>query len=429
MRERVFGLRKSAGMWSIVLIGIGMWFASPSLAQRDPYEIAQAAFLARNSNQFPLAIRLFDQALAQGRFEDRQRGLILYGRGVSYDALGSHDRALADLDAAVALLPDSAEVHLYRGIIWGDKGAYSRALQDFLMAAKLNPGDPFVFVNLGKVYERLGDLDRAIDSYNHAIGLGGDDPNAYYNRAHAYVLRDDNERALADYNKAIVLQPNFKDAFVDRAIVHVMRRDITKALTDLDTAIGLDPRDINARANRATVNWGIENYEAALSDFNQALVIRPGDAALYLRRGQTHLFAGDIELSIADFLVAVRIRPTNPYPAIWLHIARVHKGEDDREEVLGNAQNVKLDVWPSAVLNLYIGSQSMEDVLAAAQKGRPVEKAERVCEAKFFIGEFAFHKSEMRQAREAFSEVISTCGPQEGIYGAAVAESKLIPKP
>ena len=429
MRKRVFGLRKSASTWSIVLIGIGMWFASPSFAQRDPYGIAQAAFLARDRNQFPLAIKLFDEALAQGLFEDRQRGLILYGRGVSYDALGSHDRALADLDAAVALLPDLADVYLYRGIIWGDKGAYPRALQDFLTAAKLNPNNPLVFINLGKVYERLGDLSRAIENFDLAIRLKADDPNAYYNRARAYVLKEDNERALADFDKSILLQPNFKDAYVDRAIVHVMRREITSALTDLDTAIGLDPRDVNARANRATINLGIEKYEAALTDFNQALLISPGDAALYLRRGQTHLFAGEIDLAIADFLIAVRIRPTNPYTAIWLHIARVHKGEDDREEVLGNTKNVKIDVWPSTVLDLYVGTRSVEDVLAAAQKGRLAEKAERDCEAKFFIGEFAFHRGEIRQAREAFSEVISTCGPQEGVYGAAIAESKLLPKP
>ena len=106
MREVLRGLRISASVWGVVLVGLGMFCASPSFAQRDPYKIAQAALLARASNQFPLAIRLFDEALAQGRFEDKQRGLLLYGRGVSYDALGNHDRALADLDAAVALLPD-----------------------------------------------------------------------------------------------------------------------------------------------------------------------------------------------------------------------------------------------------------------------------------------------------------------------------------
>ena len=107
----------------------------------------------------------------------------------------------------------------------------------------------------------------------------------------------------------------------------------------------------------------------------------------------------------------------------------MHKGEDDREEILGNVINVRPDVWPSVVLNLYLGKQSVEDVFAASKKGRAVERTERGCEAKFFIGEFAFHKGETWQAREAFSEVISTCGPQEGVYSAAIAELKLLPKP
>jgi lipoprotein NlpI len=54
-----------------------------------------------------------------GRVDGKQKGLLLYGRGASYEILGAPDRARADLDAAVALLPGFANVYLYQGIVWG----------------------------------------------------------------------------------------------------------------------------------------------------------------------------------------------------------------------------------------------------------------------------------------------------------------------
>lgn len=428
MHNLALSFRTSARIL-VYVIGLGLWFAPHSFAQQTPVELAEAGFLAKDRGQFPLAIRLFDQALQQGHFEVKQRGLILYGRGVSYEALGSRERALADFDAAIALLPALPNAYLYRGIIWGDAQQYEKALQDFQTAGRLNPNDPLVFNNLGNVYERLGALDRAIENYGRAIGLRADDAKAYYNRAHAYVLKGDNEHALADYDTALLLQPNYKDAYINRGVLHLMGRNLANALYDLDAALRLDPRDVTALFNHARINLAMEKYDVALSDFDRALAISPGSAGLYLARGQAHLFAGADVSSIADFMTAVRIRPSSAYPAIWLHIARVHGGEEDREEITRNVKNVQRDIWPSAVLDLYVGTQNKENVLAAAQKGRVDNKAERECEVRFFLGEFSLHNGGGQQAREALQEVLSSCGPEEGVYSAAIAESKLLPKP
>ena len=428
MREMICCLRTRSRLFVVVMIALGLLLASPSLAQRNPFELAQSAFSARERGQYPVAIRLFDEALQQGRFGDKERGLILYGRGTSYEALGSRERALADLDASIALFPDYPNAYLYRGIIWGETGQYMRAIQDFLTARKLNPSEPLVFNNLGNVYERLGDLERAIENYGRAIGLSAGDAKAYYNRAHAYFLKQESDLALSDYDKAISLQPNFGDAYVNRAVVRLIRRDLTGALADLDIALQLNPRDLTARFNRATINLGRENYDAALGDFNRALEFSPGNAALYVGRGQTYLYSGAAAASISDFQTAARLRPSSPYPVIWLHIARVHKSEDDHEELSGNIKSIASDAWPSAVLALYLGTQNRESVLAAAEKGNPTEQIQRDCEAKFFLGEFELHNGETRQARASLGEVISMCGPQEGVYSAAIAESKLLPK-
>ena len=82
--------------------------------------------------------------------------------------------------------------------------------------------------------------------------------------------------------------------------------------------------------------------------------------------------------------------------------------------------------WPFAVLGLYLGTEKTESVTAAALQGVPGEKTKRDCEARFFIGEFALHNGERDQAREILQQLISACGPEEVVYGAAIAELKLL---
>ena len=418
---------KSIAVGVFLAMALTTCLISPGLAQRDPLDLAQAGFVAKDRRDFVLAVRLFSEALARGQFVDKQRGFLLYGRGVSYEALGIWDRALSDLDAAIALLPEYPNAYLYRGIIWGDMREYDRALRDFITASKLNPADPPVFNNLANAYEQLGDLDRAIENYDRAIKLRPDYAQAYYNRARTYILKQQTDQALADYDQAIALQPIFGEAYVNRAVLRLARHDFIGSLSDLDTAIKLIPQDATAFSNRADAYLALERYPDALSDFNMALKISPGNAGAYLGRGRAYLFSGAIDEGIEDLQTAVRLRPSNPYPVIWLHIARVHNGESDRDELEFNAKEIKRDVWPGAMLDLYLGVLDVDGVKSAAQKGIDRDKSKRECELRFFLGELAVHKGETQLAREALRDVISSCGPAETIYSAALAEAKLVP--
>lgn len=424
----VFSLNsvRTVAFCSIAALAISV--VSPSFAQRDPVDLAQAGFLARDRGEFALAVRLFDEALLRGFFVDKQRGLLLYSRGASFEALGSRDRALSDFDAAIALLPDFPNAYVYRGIIWGDKHEYQRALHDFSTASKLNPSDPFVFNSIGNVYQKMGQDDHALENYDRAIVLRSDYAQAYYNRARIFVSKQDEKRAEADYDRAISLQPTYEDAYVNRAVLHLRRGDIKGALVDLDTAIGLNSRNLFALSNRAIVHLAGEKYAEALSDFDRALTVDPGNAAIYLGRGRARLYADALDGSIDDLKTAVRLRPTNPYPVIWLHIARLHKGESDREEFSANAKNVKRDVWPGALLDMYLGLLDMEKVTAAAEQGGTTEKAKRDCETRFFLADLAAHTGQTERARDAFQEVATKCGPAEVVYSAALAEGKRLPK-
>ena len=51
--------------------------------------------------------------------------------------------------------------------------------------------------------------------------------------------------------------------------------------------------------------------------------------------------------------------------------------------------NVDQSAWPAAVYALYLGKGTPDAVRVAAAAGDPAGRAERECEAAFYLGEFA----------------------------------------
>lgn len=154
-------------------------------------EFAREGFAAKDRQQYPLAIQLFNEALRRAQSITEQRGFILYGRGVSYEALGLLDLALGDLDAAIALLPEFPNSYVYRALVWNDRREFEKAQDDLLQALRLNPNSALIYNNLGSVYERKGEIDLAIENYGQAIRLDPKRAQSFYNRAHAYAAKLD----------------------------------------------------------------------------------------------------------------------------------------------------------------------------------------------------------------------------------------------
>lgn len=419
--------RRTGTLLSLGVLAVTLMLAS-TRANADALDLARAGFAAKERHDYARAIQFFDEAIRLGNFDKERYGFLIYSRGVSYEGLGIRDKALADFDAAIALLPNFPNSYIYRGLIWAYEREYDRAIEDFLHARKLSPNDPMILNNLGGAYEKKGDLDRAIKSYNEAVRLQPAYAEAYYNRAEAFLAKGDRERALSDYDQAIWLQPNFPDAFGNRGAVHLMLGHFDKAVADFGSAIKLRPQDAIFWANRANANLTIGNYAAALADFDQALRVSPGNPAIYLGRGRARLFAGDISASIDDFKTAVRLRPSNPYPVIWLHIARVHAGEDDRAELAENSAKVKRDIWPTSLLDYYLGIIDSARIRAAARVGPAREQGKRTCEADFFLSESIAHTSQPNEARKLLQDIIEECKAYDVVYGGAVAELKLFSK-
>lgn len=417
---RVCRLRYAAARAALCL-SILFVFAAPSAAQ-TARELVQEGLAAKERRQYPYAIQLFDEALRRGEFAPDQRGFLLYSRGVSYEALGLRDRALGDLDAAIALLPQFPNSYIYRALIWTDRREFDRARDDLMQALRLNPNNALIYNNLGSVHEHKAELDLAIENYGAAIRLDPAYAGALYNRAHAFIGKQDYQAAIVDYDRAIALQKDLADAYSNRGGLYLMQGDAERTIADFSEAIRLRDSDPTFWANRANAYLALGRYKEAISDFDRAQKIDPGNAAFYLGRGRARMYSDAIAAAIEDLQTAVRLRPSNPNPAIWLHIARVHQGYDDRQELEANTARVTRDQWPSAVLDLYLGKVDTRRVRQLAEEGDAPQAARRLCEANFYIGEFLTNNGNTPDGRQVLQTVVAKCRPSDVVFSAASAE-------
>jgi tetratricopeptide (TPR) repeat protein len=92
-------------------------------------------------------------------------------RAAGYDALGRHDRAVADADKAVALNPDYADAYNERAWARHGEGHDAEALPDAEKAVALAPDDPYSLETRAEIYEKLGRKADAISDYRAALKL------------------------------------------------------------------------------------------------------------------------------------------------------------------------------------------------------------------------------------------------------------------
>src|SRR6516164_6505646 len=394
----------------------------------DALNLLRAGLAARVRGDFNTAIAYYTQAIDTGELTQVQLAVVLNSRGVAYDFIGEPDRAIADFNAAIQINANYGEAYINRGLAWVKKRDYDRGLADFTAATRDEKFAFLAFNNRANIYANKHDYVRAIEDYGQAIRLRPDDADAYYGRANAYNELGEAEKALADFNAAIGAKPDFQPAYLNRSVLKIARGDPDGAIADLDAAVRLNPNDAVTFSNRAYAHQVKGEYGRAISDLDQAVRLDPFSAAMYLNRGVARLYLGRTEAAIQDFATAVRLRTSDVYAVIWLHLARVRAGQDDRSELARNATRVDRAKWPGPLIDRYLGTSSDDAVRGAAlSNGGAKAKRKRACEAEFYLATFDLEqraRAEAQQHLRAAADVCAVGGIEFIAVRATTAEIK-----
>lgn len=261
-------------------------------------------------------------------------------RAESYRALFDVDRALADLDRAVALDPRYLP---QRGAMYADLGQYDKSLDDFTRAIENDPGDAAVHLERGQIYKILGRMAEATADFETVIQLQSQADDTWPLDAQAWFEMGRPEQAVEAYTRALDGElAGSIDLLLDRGEVYDALGQYQNAVDDYSQVLSEIPDEPLVYLYRGRSYKRLAQNERANADFDQAIQLaeaggqndvagmalfekgehqeaierlslaldeRVRSRTIYYYRGAAHLELGDTEAAIDDLDEAIRLSP------------------------------------------------------------------------------------------------------------------------
>lgn len=117
-------------------------------------------------------------------------------RGIVLELTSNYAEAVKEFEAAIAINPFIADLHIYLGKNYRAIGEDSKAITEYNNAITLNPSDPIPYQALSRTYAKLGDYPNSILFGEQAITHNPTDPYLYGNLGVVHYRTGDYPRAI-----------------------------------------------------------------------------------------------------------------------------------------------------------------------------------------------------------------------------------------
>jgi adenylate cyclase len=148
-----------------------------------------------------------------------------------------YEQGIAELQQAVSLAPNNADVYFVLAEGLNIAGRPAEALGPIQKAMRLNPHYPAPYpFNLGWAYQETGQVEEALAAYKRAVNLNPDFPASHLQLADLYSELGQEKEARAEAAEILRISPNFSveefkqnNAYADRARLERFAVNLRKA--------------------------------------------------------------------------------------------------------------------------------------------------------------------------------------------------------
>jgi tetratricopeptide (TPR) repeat protein len=201
----------------------------------------------------------------------------LHGRlGTLFLQMGRVDEAIAELETAVKLKPDSA-IYANLGMAVSSKGQVERAIECYQKSIRMDPANAEAHYNLGNIYLAMERTSEAADEYRSAIKAKPGYSKAYGNLGIALLTLGKRDEGIKNFRQAVELDQNNVEARFNFAMALADKGAIDEAIEHLRKVVNLLPANPIARNNLAALLMQKGQIEQAIVEYEQVLKINPSD--------------------------------------------------------------------------------------------------------------------------------------------------------
>jgi len=194
-----------------------------------------------------------------------------------------------------------------------------------------------------------------------------------------------------------------------------------ESIDDLSNAIRLNNSYVTAYINRANAYAKIEMYKEAFQDFAIAQKLSPKNTAIYILRGSLNFLLGRFDDAVADYKYYLSLVPDDMYRMMWLHLSQSYQNNSKPTELANYSKGMNLDVWPGALIKLYLEQVSAKDFLDAFKKKIGSMKPEYLCEGFYYLGQYLLLKGDRNLAADSFRQAVKSNARKTVEYQFALA--------
>jgi tetratricopeptide (TPR) repeat protein len=258
-----------------------------------------------------LAEALYDQVL----LIDDANSDALHLKGLLALARGSAAEALALIERACALMPQSALFQRSRADALGSLGRWPAAVSALEAALAIEPAWAEAHAALGIALAAVNDHPRAKQSFARATELAPRLAEAWCNLGALSLADKETARAITAFETALNARPDWFDALNGLGVALTETGRIEKAVAVLDRALAVIGADVPGRAdaltNRAVALQALGQWELALANLTEAATLVPGRAAILRNAAKSLTALGRLEEAEAVCTRALAAEPAD----------------------------------------------------------------------------------------------------------------------
>ena len=218
--------------------------------------------------------------LIDGRPRDPE---LRYGLALATLSCGEPQRALDEVEAAIALRGDRAKDHALRGQILFSLGQAEEAEKSLRQSVALTPPTPQIAAALGFVLRHLGSHDEALSWLERSARAAPTQPDVLRVLGDEWLERGNIAGAAWCFEEATRAVPASAKEFAGLGRVRVLQGRTADAEAAWKRALQIDPACADVHAFRSVFDLARGRIDSAATAARQALAAEPGHALAHFQ--------------------------------------------------------------------------------------------------------------------------------------------------
>ncbi|KAJ3532219.1 hypothetical protein NMY22_g7833 [Coprinellus aureogranulatus] len=280
-------------------------------------ETLKLAFEALEAADYPHALTLVNEAIAQGISWDAGKAEAFNLRGTFKFLVGDIEGSKSDLQEAINIMPSSTQSLVKIASVHMEQGDPTKAFECFEEAIKQNPNDPDIYYHRGQVLFIMSDFEKAAENYQKSTELDDKFVFSHIQLAVAQYKAGDTGASMKTFRRTLSAFPHRSEPHNYYGELLLDQQRFQDAVEKFDKAIELEKQKPTPNV-LALVNKGLALFQwkqdiaAAEQCCNEALEIDPECEAAIATLAQLNLQQSKISNAMEMFKRQAEIARTEP---------------------------------------------------------------------------------------------------------------------